>query len=282
MKKQIASFVLFGLVVFIGTTISTFAQKKENRSEWGTGLPVTIYATPRRDRPLLEGHDGHGSSNGSSGTSPLAPEAINALSSIAAFERDYAAAGAFTEAVLAGKGELPFSVREKFPRNGDYVYHFVVDRQNGHHYWSFTSLGRSTKSPEQIMRIIMQNPDAAFRLVYVRGENGQRVTLNNSYHLTNIAGDNQVDVMRISPYFFTLTARREHYLQGSATHGIVRDKTGELWLFQEGIGVPGEPMTRQYFNIWIASFMWPIMGDQIKYGILNAPLPPPQKWPVQP
>jgi hypothetical protein len=73
-----------------------------------------------------------------------------------------------------------------------------------------------------------------------------------------------VTVTNVSRYEFTFTTRQGHWLQGSATHGIVKDADGEVYLFQEGVGVPGEPMRLQIMNYAIADSMWARLASNIR------------------
>lgn len=263
MKTQVVSLALLGFVLILVATSPAQTQEKRR--------PIEVYIRPKypepRERRQYEGHD---SSNESS--SGLTKEATEALRVIATFDRDFGTPGAFTEAVLAGNGEVPFSIRERFPlppKYSDYIFKVLPDTSNGHHYLALTRLGRSAKTPAQIMAIIMQDPDKVSPWFAAKGENGQRITMNNIYHLVNAVGDNRVEVTRVTPYFFTFTALPGHLLQGSATHGVFRDKTGELYLFQEGIGVPGESSAKGYLNNWIASFMWRDMGNVVRRHVVE-------------
>lgn len=267
MKNQVARFMLITFVVFIGATAYAFAQKKDRER----GVHVTIYG-PSREKPRREGPDGGGSYGDGSSNGSLTKEANEALRAIDGFNREYGTPGAFTEAVLASNGEVPFSIREKFPvppKYSYYLFHVLPDTSSGHHYLSLTRLGRSSKTPAQIMAVIMQDPDKVSPWFAAKGVNGQHVTLNNIYHLVNAVGNNPVKVTRVTPYFFTLTALPGHMLQGSATHGVFRDKTGELYLYQEGIGVPGESSAKGYLNNWIASFMWRDMGNVVRRHVVE-------------
>lgn len=275
MRSRLRCIVLLGSVLLLGTKTPMFAQRQsgpscpagttydKERDYCWRPLPVSIYATQPERKPQLPDKD---YSSGSTGAPKITG---NGNGSAETFTSDYAASGAFTQEVLAGQGQLGYSIRERFPANRDSVFRSKLSGVNGHHYWSLTSLGRSAKPPEQIMRVIMQDPDKVFTAFAAHGEHGQRVTMGNVYHLTNDFGDNPVQVTNTTPYYFTLTTLPGHMLQGSATHGIFRDSTGELWMFQEGVGVPGEPITKRYITAQIAHLIWRDMAEIVRYRIVE-------------
>ncbi len=267
----------FGIQLLAVFSVSVLAQSGEARDK-NHPLEVPIYAPPRPassdsthepdhpDRPDLPDQSGS-SSRPESEPTAAERQAATYYHEYQSFVTDFGAPNALSNMVMAHNGDVSFSVRERFSRFGNRDYYFQgTYGPEGHHYWSFSSLGRSRLNPAQIVELIRTNLDQVFPLMVVEGEQGQRVALNNILHLRGLEGvfgDITVQVTKTTPYFFTVTAR-DHILQGSATHGVFRDKTGELWLFHEGVGVPGELHVKQKANAWIASYMWPQMGQKVR------------------
>jgi hypothetical protein len=80
----------------------------------------------------------------------------------------------------------------------------------------------------------------------------------------------QVEVTETTPFTFKFTAKPHHHLQGSVVHGVFRDKSGEVWLFEEGTGVPAEAGWRKEVNAWIAWELWPQMGKRVKHYVIES------------
>lgn len=199
-----------------------------------------------------------------------------------AFLNDILVPGGFTKKVLEGNGQVPVSI-------GDDLSHFAnrlsmstlflmkTPDQNGHQYITFNYLGHNL-SPAQMQAIwsqVLQVPDIVLPVSRVRVLKGRAITVGNEYDL--IVGThapeivNPVVVTSVSPYTFTFNTKPGHFLQGSATHGIVKDKLGAVWLYQEGVGVRNEPIQKQMMNYAIADSMWAIMSNIITDQILSPP-----------
>ena len=80
---------------------------------------------------------------------------------------------------------------------------------------------------------------------------------------------NPVTVVAVNDHCFVLRAEPGHFLQGTATHGFVRDGSGDLWLFQYGEGPnPAldklrEPAYKQLLNYRLADVMWARMATNV-------------------
>jgi hypothetical protein len=173
------------------------------------------------------------------------------------------ARGAFLNKVFTSKGQLSYSVRELL---GDQFFRAETPGPRGHHYLNFTSLGRTALSPELIMGLITEDLGSVFPYFTPVGEYGQRVRVENKFLLTlpgRHSTGHPVEVISTTPYTFTLQTLPGHPLQGTVTHGVFKDSTGEAWLFHEGIGVPGEATIQQQFNNRVARDIWPAMARRL-------------------
>jgi hypothetical protein len=237
---------------------------------------VVIHGRSDKDSDSSSDHPDHPDRTGSGGQSePARPQSEflqKAERETTSFTTAYGAHGSFTQEVIRSRGELSFSIRERFSYEGNRDTFFVNGSNgSGHHYWVFSSLGRNTAmSPAQIMFVIQQHLNFIFPLSPT-DDNGQPVwalTLNQTVHLA-AGGDNEVEVTEMTPYTFKFTAKPNHWLQGSAVHGVFRDKSGEVWLFQEGTGVPAEGRIKRNINAWIAWELWPQMGQRVKQNVIE-------------
>lgn len=181
----------------------------------------------------------------------------------------------FTQFVAATKGVTSNSVREKI-QNNDHIFLSDPPSADGHYYLSLNSLGFSDLSPEQVMTEIKADPDSVFPYFTVAERNTKAIKLGNIYDLDLVeaiganankqipivgsVANNPVEVTDVGPNHFIFTVLPGHFLEGSAAHGILKDSTGELWLFQEGRGVAGERERLQQLNYWIAEAMWARMA----------------------
>lgn len=180
------------------------------------------------------------------------------------------------ETVTQYSGQLPYSIKEKV-ENSDHIFISTTPSASGHSYISLNSLGKYKLCPDDIMGAIMIDPSPHFPLLDATSYHGQEIKLGNVYSLNiNIKGyefeklGNPVKVTAIDKYYFTFSTLPGHFLQGSATHGIFRDSSGELWLFQEGRGVPNESKSLQEANYVIAKHLWEKMANNVHSFIENS------------
>ncbi|HEV2860834.1 MAG TPA: hypothetical protein VGX48_07510 [Pyrinomonadaceae bacterium] len=193
------------------------------------------------------------------------------------FLNDIIANGGFTKKVVEGKGQVAISIAEDLRqyangrwRTASTMFLMKTPDGNGHHYLAFNYLGHNL-SPEQIWGRVTQAPDLFFPVTGVRARNGRAIAVGNEYDLL-VGGANRlaqpfefpVVVTAATPYTFTFTTKDGHWLRGSATHGVVRDATGAVWLFQEGVGVRNEPEELQVMNYAAADSMWALMGHIVR------------------
>lgn len=141
--------------------------------------------------------------------------------------------------------------------------------KTGHRYLSFNSLGKSSLTAEQVMNVIKADPNRVFPYFDAVGDCGQKVKKGNIFTLilTQFFGDKdeaRVEVTDVGTHHFTFTALPHHQLQGSATHGVFKDGSGELWLYQVGKGVVNETIPKQDINYIIAKFMWSHMAENVR------------------
>lgn len=185
--------------------------------------------------------------------------------------------GTFTQLFAAKKGELPDSIRATI-ENDDHIFLSDAPSAGGHRYLSLNSLGFSDLTPEQVMTAIKADPDGVFPYFTVDERNTKEIELGNIYDLDLVpvigadanksipivgsVGSNPVEVTTVGSNYFIFTVLPGHFLEGSAAHGVVRDSTGELWLFQEGRGVPNENEKLQIANYAIAEHMWKRMATK--------------------
>ena len=174
----------------------------------------------------------------------------------------------FAQSVENANGQMSSSVRTIL-KDSSHIFLASPASQTGHSYLSFNSLGKSPLTPGQVMGAIKADPSRAFPYFDVDSECGPRIRKGKTYSLNlNLDGhtvlENPVQVTDVGSYHFTFTTLPGHTLQGSATHGVFKDKTGELWLFQVGNGVPNEDPLKQKFNYEVAEKMWSRMAENIK------------------
>ena len=78
----------------------------------------------------------------------------------------------------------------------------------------------------------------------------------------------KVQVSVVNDYHFTLVATPHHVVEGTAIHGVFKDKCGELWMFQQGIGILDESVESSILNWWeFAKSMWIEMAGNLKQKI---------------
>lgn len=130
----------------------------------------------------------------------------------------------------------------------------------GHRYLCLNSLGKSSKSPLQIASQVKNGLVSVFP-GGATGTKGPQVTLDNVFQLTPLRFE--VRVIAVDSWSFTLRTERWHPLIGTARHGIFKDKEGELWLMQEGLGRHGEYKGNMQLNYWGARYMWRVMATAI-------------------
>ncbi|AYQ33976.1 hypothetical protein DTQ70_18250 [Runella sp. SP2] len=179
----------------------------------------------------------------------------------------------FVQVVEKSNGELKTSIKKRL-QNSDHIFIAAPVSGEGHNYLSFNSLGKSQFTPKQVINAIKTDPNDAFPYFRADGECSQKIKKGNVFSL-NVALEgyrvieNPVQVTVVNKYSFTFSTLPGHTLQGSATHGICKDSSGELWLFQVGTGVLGEAELKQKLNYTIAKKMWSQMAENVKGMIEN-------------
>lgn len=176
----------------------------------------------------------------------------------------------FPALVLQGQGRLTFSVRKEFGDSDNLFGAKAPNTAEGHRYFSLNSLGRSGLSPAQVMGAIMKDLNSVFPME-ARDMCGMGVEVGNRFNLhIEYKGHefrpNYVEVTDKTPYYFTVaTLPDNHTFKGELTHGIFRDSTGELWMFQDGMGVSGQESVGQIIANDAAAFvLWKIMAGKVK------------------
>ena len=175
--------------------------------------------------------------------------------------------------VAKGNGSIPLSVANDLKPNGvrvsvSYVYWAKQPDANGHRYLAVNYLGNNIDI-DAAWKIVTSRLSDVFPVSRVAGSD-QPIAMGNQYNLimggprSPVTQVYPVKVTAVSQYTFTLTAGEGHQLQGSATHGIFKDNTGAVWLFQEGVGVQNEPAWLQDFNYGIADVMWARMARNVR------------------
>ena len=130
----------------------------------------------------------------------------------------------------------------------------------GHRYVALNRLGCSTSPPSSLVAKIETDLNPVFPIL-VHGNKGNGVVEGNIIGLgiLPLFGDNPVRSHKINSHSFKLVALPGHWLEGTAIHGIVRDSTGNLWLFQYGLDeddVVHESGVNQLANYPMADKMW--------------------------
>lgn len=161
-----------------------------------------------------------------------------------------------------GKGIVAFDFRKRY---GNYMWSEHRDASKGHQYLTAISIGRLKMTPEEANTLLRKRVRDVFPGT-ASGKNGNEVTPGNIFTLVvnlNVVLP-KVITKRVTPYSFTFEALPGHALRGTATHGIFKDSTGEFYLFQQGRGVPNEPISQQITNLDIAPTMWKAMAGKLR------------------
>ncbi len=186
--------------------------------------------------------------------------------------RGLQANGAFARMAIAGNGRVALSVVNDLKPNAapvSFSYLLYNKRPDiyGHHYLTPNFVGKDVDI-DTAWKILSEHFSEIFPTNKVAGSSGP-VGTGNQYNLV-VGGVHTatfvfpVTVTAVSGHSFTLSARPEHWLRGSATHGIVKDADGNVWLYEEGVGVPNEPLALQAMNYDIADAMWARMAANIR------------------
>lgn len=246
-------------------------------------LPVSIYSRPAPEKRERDGPDrpspgGNSSTNSGNGSAADAGDPRDRLLTKAAQRERQALlnsmsrSGGLTSIITANNGYLPLSVTRILKPSSSKlsvstVYFSRQPSPAGHHYFAFNYLGEDLDMAAT-WRIVTDSFADVFPVSMVVGPSGT-VALGNRYELV-MAGPHTpsftfpVVVSSVTAYAFTLTAQPDHWLKGAVTHGIVRDIDGNLWLFEEGSGVPNELQSLQAVNYDIADAMWSRLATNIK------------------
>lgn len=139
----------------------------------------------------------------------------------------------------------------------------------GHRYTVINELGKSNLCPSEVMDEIKKNLDKAFPIFTATGRDQRALKLNSIYDLNlkffGYTFNNPVKVIDVKDFYFTFLALPEHSLVGTATHGIIKDQNGVLWMFQEGTGQPDkESFVGMLSNNIAAGIMWEKMVGNVK------------------
>lgn len=160
-----------------------------------------------------------------------------------------------------GKGTVAFNFRKRY---GNYMWSEHRDASKGHQYLTAISIGRLKMTPEEANTLLRKRVREVFPGT-ARGKSGDEVILGNIFTLViNTRLSPTVVTKTVTPYSFTFEALPGHILRGTATHGIFKDSTGEFYLFQQGRGVPNEPISQQIKNLDLAPTMWKAMAEKLQ------------------
>ena len=177
--------------------------------------------------------------------------------------------------VKSNRGIVDFPFRElykaeiKKQSNTFSLLWYSGDYRQGHEYLAINSLGRHRMSPQAAMEILKANIEAVFP-DQARGSHGSTVTLGNEFQLgvKNPLGavfPAFVSVKAMDDLSYTFeTVPGKHPLRGTATFGIFKDGTGEMFLFQQGKGVMDEAKFRVFLNYMAPPEMWKEMAENLK------------------
>ena len=183
--------------------------------------------------------------------------------------------------VQAGQGQVPYSIRQAYG-NADNVWS-EGSVYGGHNYLSLNSLGYSNLSTEQVAQTMRDNFTRVFPLGATNLNGGTGVAVGDQFALnSNVFGNlgPRVTAVAESPYDVTLRTQEWHPLQGDLIHGVMRDSTGELWMYQQGHNPnAGESPIRAWANYEGARPMWEDMASNMRGLLGNRPAPTPSTLP---
>ena len=172
---------------------------------------------------------------------------------------------------IDNNGQYPGSIRDAFG-DKDSLMPYRELSEGGHGHIILNSLGRPSSTPREIMELLKRDPGAVFPFGGAAGRNGKEIKTGNVFSLTILGVIDaafgipsiDVEVTNTSEFHWTFKTTNLHPLEGTAIHGVFRDKSGETWLFQEGAGVEGENPWLQAVNNGAAPVMWRQMAKNIK------------------
>jgi len=178
----------------------------------------------------------------------------------------------FANQVEASGGQCPESIRQKIGDKNSYWQQSPTGPQ-GHWYLTLNSLGETDISAEQTIDLLKRYftlvfPDGGARAFTPRGwdprqwDLKQEIARGRWFWLTQFHAP--VEVTEVGNFSWTLKSHLWHPFAGTAVHGVCKDSSGELWMFQEGFGVPDEYRAQQWFNYIKASKMWRDMAAKTR------------------
>lgn len=188
--------------------------------------------------------------------------------------------------VSRSNGELDFCLKDNCAGKLQSDGSFWADGRNasGHYYLAINPIGHSSMSAATAFTILTRNiydifPGGAIDQA-TKDPSSTMVQLNHIYALTNVRfwlslapppgnilgtlPNPLVKAINLTPYYFTFEATGIHPLKGTAIHGVCKDKCGDLYLFQQGKGLPGEGRILANGNLVLAEQMWSMMAENMK------------------
>lgn len=155
--------------------------------------------------------------------------------------------------VAKSDGKVKWNFRQRF---GLYMWSERRDEKNGHSYLTISPINGPNIGRKAATELLKERIRDVFPGTAV-GSQGGKVTLGNVFTLVvNAPLAPKVRTSAVGTYSFTFQTLPGHPLQGTATHGVFEDSSGQLYMFQQGRGVPNEKMAQQRFNLNVAPTMW--------------------------
>jgi|GEM_PF-5102513 len=188
----------------------------------------------------------------------------------------------FEEYVDKHNGVIPFDfvakVTEEYPENvrsnGSYFSEDIEEGGFMHYYLMINPITECELESENAFEFLRSNINQIFpggaNDMTTKNHANDKIELNHTYQLKRDYGffGIYVTCTEISSYHFTFTANKDHILSGTAIHGVFKDNTGKLFLFQQGQGVEGEWAPASKASRLLANhMMWRQMADNFKRAI---------------
>jgi hypothetical protein len=165
-------------------------------------------------------------------------------------------------------------------QNGDYSgtiracgdqshFWFQGPIRGGHKYLAINSLGKSQLSAQTVGTYLEQHIEEIFPFE-AKGLDGPTVAVGHRFTVTlelvlGEPGYSNVECIYANNFQFTFsTIPGQHILRGQITFGVLKDSSGEFWLYQQGGGPPDEGAARALFNYVTARGLWEKMADNLK------------------
>ena len=197
----------------------------------------------------------------------------------------------FAEYVHTFNGNVPFyfdkDCLSKYyeSKNNSNGLWFDGRNKNGHYYLTINPVANYQNDISAAIKILLTNiyfvfPGRAVDQQYKEHPERSSIQKNHIYDLVNnifnweeINGyaispllnlTPEVKVIDVSQYDFTFEANKGHILVGTAVHGLFKDKSGKLYMFQQGRGVPDELWITGELSYPAAYIMWQVMASNFK------------------